>query len=655
MATDHEPLNSYGHSMRYIYARFLLLVFLLLPSLAFAQRYRAIPIPTRDGKTLAADLYTTDTTLRRPTILIQTPYNKNRYRTAVDLGLSGGALPYDSVNYNYVILDWRGFYGSTSAAVAGYDRGLDGYDAVEWIAAQNWSDGKVGTWGGSALGAIQFMTARHHPPHLVCAVPMLKDFKTKYTDNYYGGVFRREHVETVGGLGLTNVDLVLEHPTNDATWQFVERGSDDAEEFSAPMLLISGWHDHYPDDILRAFSDLRARSDASAREHHRLIMGPWLHGEVDLEQQGELSFPNGVGVANDAALRFFDFWLRNANNTWRSQPVMVYYQMGENQWRATDAWENVASLVDTLYLASGGLLSTVAPTTGGADSFRYDPRDPSPAVGGSRFYFPGSVLPSSQGPKDQRPLVESRSDLRIYTTPELTAPLVIAGAVRVELRISSDRYDTDVSVRLCDVYPDGRSMLITQGIRRLRFRGGYRPGDTMALTPGEIVQVPVDLQNTAITLLPGHRLRIDVASSCWPHFDLNPNTGGPLYEEGGDTLIATNTIHWGGANLSRLLIPVGEGPSGVIDRTEGGDVSMSVRPNPLSASGLIRLVSPRSGPFYLDLLTLAGESTGIRMEGEVDSGERIIAIDPVGLSAGAYLLRGVVAGESVAHLVYVMR
>jgi len=635
--------------------RTLLALLAFIPAVTVSQEYVPVSIPTRDGKSLAADLYSGDTTVRRPTILIQTPYNKNRYRVAVDLGLSGGALPYDSAHYNYVIVDWRGFHGSTDAAIPGYDRGLDGYDAVEWIAVQPWSDGKIGTWGGSALGAIQFQTARHHPPHLVCAVPMIKDFKTKYEDNYYGGVFRREHVETVAQLGLTNVDIVLEHPTNDITWQLLEAASDHPEEYTVPMLLVSGWFDHFPDDVLRAFDDLRTRSATQVRNDHRLIMGPWLHAEVDAARQGELSFSNAVGVANDAALRFFDFWLRNANNTWRSQPVVYYYQMGENKWRSADAWEDVAVRLDTLYLAAGGVLASTVPHVDGVDSYRYDPRDPSPAVGGSRFYFPGSVIPPSQGPKDQGPLVESRSDLLIYTTEVLASPLVIDGGVTVALACSSDRYDTDVSVRLCDVYPDGRSMLITQGIRRLRFRNGSRPSDTASVPSGQTVWATVALQNTAITIPPGHRLRIDVASSCWPHFDLNPNTGGPLYQAGGDTLVAMNSIHHGPSYPSRVVLPIGSGSSSVHDALFTR-ASMSIVPQPLSHTGRVRVVGNRSGAYRLVIMTIYGEETGVSLAGTVgDHDASDITIDVASLGVGIYIVSGTIAGSPVMSMMRVVR
>ena len=233
----------------------LALVFIVSQFANAQTRHRAISIPTRDGKVLAADLYSTDTTVKRPTILVQTPYNKAFYRIAVNIPAQAGAsmFPWDTANYNYVVLDWRGFNGSAGVAVTGYDRGLDGYDAVEWIATQPWSNQKVGTWGTSALGLIQFQMARHHPPHLVCAVPLAKDFKTKYTDFYYGGEYRKEHVESLESLGLASSALILARPTYDVTWKAIESGTDYADEIQIPMLSISGWYDHFPDDIFRAF------------------------------------------------------------------------------------------------------------------------------------------------------------------------------------------------------------------------------------------------------------------------------------------------------------------------------------------------------------------------------------------------------------------
>jgi putative CocE/NonD family hydrolase len=164
----------------------LVLALACAPFIAQAS-YLESRIPMREGQSLAADLYYVLPLTRKPTILIQTPYNKLLLRNAT--------LPFDLADYYVVIVDWRGFFGSTAAASAGYDLGLDGYDCVEWIAAQSWSDGKVGMYGGSALGAIQFMTARYRPPHLVCAMPTITDFKKGYTNFYWGGDYRKENSE----------------------------------------------------------------------------------------------------------------------------------------------------------------------------------------------------------------------------------------------------------------------------------------------------------------------------------------------------------------------------------------------------------------------------------------------------------------------------
>jgi len=348
----------------------------LLMSTGYAQTqtsYLPLTIPTRDQKFLAADLYALDTTKALPVILIQTPYNKNFYRSRVGQPLTGGSsLPYDSLHYNYVVLDWRGRFGSKDADVPGYDRGLDGYDAVEWIARQKWSNGKVGTWGGSALGQIQYQTARHHPPHLVCAAPMIKDFKTKYSDYFYGGVFRKEHVESLAKLGFLSVSTILDHPTNNLVWRIVENNSNYPDEIAVPMLLISGWYDHFPDDVIRAFYDLRTKSALAVRQQHKLIMGPWLHTEVGKAEQGQLTYPNAVGVADSAALRFFDFYLRGIQNGYERDPIIRYYQMGINDWRATGDWFALSSTSASFYLQPGGLLAATKPAGNAPpDSFRF--------------------------------------------------------------------------------------------------------------------------------------------------------------------------------------------------------------------------------------------------------------------------------------------
>ncbi len=518
--------------------------------------FEDVGIPMRDGKSLAADIYHNGGIASKPVILIQTPYNRLLYR--VTLTRPGSAFPLDTMRYHYVFVDWRGFFGSSDATVPGYDRGLDGYDAVEWIAAQPWCNGKVATYGGSALGKIQFQTARHQPPHLVCAMPMIIDYRTEYSDYYYGGVLRREHVESLEGLGFMTVNQITAQPVETVFWDVVKSSSDYPEDIAVPLLMVSGWFDHYPTDVLRAFTDLQDRSDASVREAHRLIMGPWLHGGVDREKQGELTFPGTAMVARDAALQFFDYHLNGAKNGWPLTPNIRFYRMGLNRWLDIDRWGMWDTGQFTLYLHKDGGIAPdpeAGPAQGRAVS--YNPRDPSPSHGGARF---NPFDPSLEaGPIDIRDVVESRDDVLVYTSDTLEEAIHFLGGLRLECSFSADRTDTDIAVRICDVYPDGRSIILTDGIHRARFRNGTDHEEL--LTPGEPATCTVELQEISHEFMPGHRIRVVISGSNYPRFDLNPNSGGALYEPG-DTLIVNITIYSGGQDGSRLVFD-GFVPSGV--------------------------------------------------------------------------------------------
>lgn len=610
-----------------------------------------IAIPVRDGEQLAADRYSTDTTTAKPVILIQTPYNKNLYRLTTQLPpQAGNPFPIDTNAFHYVILDWRGFYGSRDVPAAGYDRGLDGYDAVEWIAAQPWCNGKVGTWGPSALGGIQFQTARHQPPHLVCAVPLVKDFKTQHSNYYYGGEFRKAHVQALQTLGFFAKGLILAHPTNDFFTQAVEASTDYPEEIAVPMFVIGGWFDHYPDDVLRAFSDIRNRSDAQVRDQHRLLFGPWTHSGIDKAEQGELEYPNAVGVANDAALQFFYYHLLDVQNGWPLTAPARYYQLGENEWREASGWSDVVAAADSTfyYLRGEGVLSTAG--IGGPDilpdELEYDPRNPSPTHGGS--FFDPLNRDAAVGPFDQREMVESRDDALLYTTSPLTNDVTVTGPITVELYVSSNQPDTDFGVRLCDVYPDGRSMILTQGIRRLRFRDGFRPQDTALGVPGEIYKVDVELQNLAITFKAGHRIRIIVTGSNYPHFDVNPNTAAPLYDSP-DSVVATNHVYLAPQYLSRVILPT-QNTTGVAGgETINQSATLQISPNPIHKQGIIRVRTQQQGRLNLALYDAAGKKALTIADRTIEAGEQNIPFRiPNRLSSGTYFCRMYLNGAIVS-------
>ena len=545
--------------------------------------YVPIQIPTRineiQKKYLNADLYTSDTTKPKPVILVQTPYNKNLYRISNGSGISGAQMPYDTVNYNYVVMDWRGFYSNKAQDSTGYNRGLDGYDAVEWIATQKWSNGKIGTWGGSALGMIQFQTAAQNPPHLVCSAPFIKDFLNKYEDYYYGGVLRKEHTESLEKFGFITVNLVTSHPDEDKIWQYAETISQLAPKIKVPMLMATGWFDHFPGDVIRAFNDIRTMSDISVRSTHKLIIGPWSHMSIGQADQGDLSFPESVGLIPQIANQFFDHYLLDEGNNYENNATVNYFEMGTNQWVSTGDWNSIQRKSDTLYLNKDRKLLTtppppiMSPIGEKPDTILYNPKDPSPTVGGSRFNPFDKTL--KVGPLDISNTVENRKDVLVYSTNELDKPMQINGSVNIVLMTSSDKTDTDYGVRLTDVYPDDKSIILTQGITRLRFREGT---STEKLgKPGEKYRIEIKLEPLAHVFLQGHKFRIDITSSNYPMFALNLNDGGPMYSSG-DTMSAVNLVHHSAEDLSYIVIPSMKSFASVDDQNSNAD--FHIFPNP---------------------------------------------------------------------------
>lgn len=512
------------------------------------ETYKRAPIdiPMRDGKKLAADLYTSYANAKKPTVLIQTPYDKSKYWTQLKQ-----RIPFSLEDYNIVILDWRGRFASKQALSAKSNTGQDGYDAVEWIAKQSWSNGKVGTYGGSALGDVQFKTASYNPPHLVCCVPMVKDFKVTYEGFYFGEEFRKEQVESLQTLNFYETSKILAQPIYSQYWKAIEKLTDISASIKVPMLMIGGWFDHYPDLVLRAFSDLQTKSDPKVRGRHKLVYGPWQHGNLNERKQGILDFANAEGFGDRQAIRFMDFYLLGRNNDWESTPTTQYYQMGDEAWNNAKTWDGIQRNEVPCYLNANKTLVFDKPTSPvSSASYDYDPKNPTPSFGGKRFDPTRPNLVS--GPQDQK-TVEPRNDVLVFTSDTLTSDLKINGLIKTQLFFSSNQKDTDVSIRFCDVYPDGKSVLMAEGIQRCRFRNSLEKEELMV--PGTIYRIDVKLQNIALTMKKGHKIRIIASSASYPIFDKNPNNGGKLYSDK-TTFVAKNTIYFGKDRLSRIIIPV---------------------------------------------------------------------------------------------------
>lgn len=512
-------------------------------------------VPMRDGRSLSADVFLPKSGGKHPVLLIQTPYDKNLVRPwFAGEGRWGSDSLFTDPNYAFVITDWRGKFASSGALTQGTQANLsqDGYDTCAWIAKQEWCDGKIATWGPSALGRVQYETARANPPNLVCAVPMVMPLNLDHDIYFPGGALWEEFLSMIGrlGFGTQLYNQVTARAVKDDTWKVVERTFVRPEEFQVPMLFIGGWYDIYTDGVLNAFAAVRAGGGTRARGNSKLVMGPWLHN-TDQLKNGQLDFPKARLYGMKRARGFIDYWVRGvANGFDATEPSISYYQMGVDEWRATSIWPPTGTRDRKYYLHPDRSLSTSAPQRApAAASFRYDPASPVPTIG-------GHVLDPALkgGPQDQREKVESRGDVLVFSTPALTSDLPVTGKIKIALHVSSDRLDTDFTAIVTDVYPDGRSMLVTEGIRRMRFRNTTSREELM--NPREIYAVTIELTNTAITFLKGHRVRVIISSSNYPKYALNLNDGGPMYKKG-NGLVATNTVYADATHPSALVLPVG--------------------------------------------------------------------------------------------------
>lgn len=612
----------------------LLLLSLFLKT-TFAQLNPvAVTIPMRDGKLLAADIYLPNgDSLPRPTILIQTPYNKNFYH-ALGLPLQIG-YAINSSPFNFVIADWRCFYGSAAACTTSVNRGEDGFDCVEWIAQQSWSNDSVGTWGPSALGLIQFQTAKENPPHLTCCVPIVAGMRSDYERYFPGGVYRTEYVQMLDALGYGLSALLLAHPVHDIYWTVAEASTFYPASIQVPMFMIGGWYDHATEEVLESFEGIRTQSATPVRSLQKLLMGPWTHNTTANAPLGigQLNYPEALHASDSLARKFFDYYLLNSPNSWNTRPVVEYFQMGENTWNNDVSW-NASGLTNyNLYLHDDGSLSLNMPAAG-SQNIIYDPHNPSPTVGG-----PTLLSTLDQGPYDQSPVVESRNDILSFTTAPLSSDVVMRGRPSAHLKVSSDKTDTDFSIRLTDVYPDGRSMLVLDGIRRMRFRNGYTAGDTSSIIPGNIYTLDVDLfANTAITFLAGHQIRVDITSSNYPRFDSNLNNGQTMYVAG-DTLVAQNTVYMNSTDASYVTLPLENFPDGISETRSDGNIV--IFPNPGNDGFNVYFKSFSGGRISVTLMEPAGRVVQTK-DLQVSKG----FISTRNLPAGIYFLRAEM-GEKV--------
>lgn len=567
---------------------------------------RAVAIPMRDGTILRADVYRPTGDGPFPTLLTRTPYDRTQPPT---LAAGPDAFRATAAGYAVVLQDTRGRWGSDGAFVPFEHEADDGYDTVEWVAAQPWCDGNVGMTGASYVGYTQWTAASRRPPHLRAIAPVVATSDLHDYWIYEGGapslwfnvswllslgldaVGKRfpgeawrverlvaamdvlgDHIPTRPGQTPAVMDEVgigdlyrtwVAHPERDAYWQPLSPRAAHAD-IGVPVFNVAGWYDCFIGGSLANHVGMTAdgASDA-ARTGTRLVVGPWRHAFPILgDPAGDAVFGIGsTGLGVDMAglqLRFFDRWLKGVAPATPDAPVRLFI-MGTNVWRDEPAWPLARAVPTDLYLRSGGRANTLwgdgrltlaAPDAGElADTFISDPADPVPTRGGNLCCW---QLVQAPGAFDQTG-VEERDDVLVYETEPLDDDLEVTGPVALTVHVSSTAPDFDVTAKLVDVFPDGVARNLCEGIVRARYRNGTHAPEL--LPPGEVGALRVDLIGTANVFRAGHRIRLEVAASNWPRFDRNPQTGGPI--AGADELRpARQTIHHDAAHPSRLHLHV---------------------------------------------------------------------------------------------------
>ncbi|MBM4187653.1 MAG: CocE/NonD family hydrolase [Gemmatimonadetes bacterium] len=556
----------------------LLIAALVPPSLdgQIVNRF-GVRVPMRDRVELVANLWLPAPTGKHPTILLRTPYDKTaqyrRYR--LDRYLQAG--------YAVMVQDTRGRGDSEGRFDFYFPEGKDGYDTIEWIARQSWSNGRVGMDGGSYLGAVQWLAARERPPHLACIIPTASSGRLFDEIPYLGGAFRLDwaldwlnltaervsqgdlnelvkwdslllqrplaRLDSLLGRPMALYQRMLAHSTLDAYWRRIQFGPEDYARIEVPVLTVTGWFDGDQPGALSYWDGMEALGRPN---NHYLIVGPWNHGQTYLGgavKQGEFALDStAIFPIQEERIRFFDWCLKRATPSYDAPRARVYLT-GRNGWLAGDRYPLREVSPRPIFLASGGRANTL----NGDGALRWEP---SAAAAVDTFrYDPDRPVPSRPLATDHRP-VEERADVLVYTTEVLTDPLELLGRPIVKLWAATDGPDTDFTAKLLDVYPDGRAVLLgpsPTGVRRARYRNGYLREELV--TPNEPIEYTIEMADIGHRLAAGHRLRLEISSSAFPFIDRNANTGRPVAT---DTTwrVARQTVFHGAERPSRVVLPV---------------------------------------------------------------------------------------------------
>jgi putative CocE/NonD family hydrolase len=527
--------------------------------------------PVRDGTTLAADLVLPQQT-PVPAVVMRTPYGRGGERS------TARADAFAKAGYAAVWVDVRGRGDSDGEFHPYRNDGPDGADVIDWVAGQEWCDGAVATYGGSYAGRIQWLTALHRPPALramiVLVTPsdpfvenptgvpwpmhihwyrMTDGRAVQYTENVdWMDVYQHRplaDLDEAAGFRSALWREECRHQTLDDWWEPV-RYQHRMTEVDVPTLHISGWYD---DEEIGTPANFAAMT-AAGRAGQRLLMGPWGHQVNAGRQLGELDFGQGSVLDLEAVMTgFLDETLRGTAST--GHGAARVFLMGADRWLDLNGWPPPGGQRRAWYLDSDGHANSrfgdgrlgEAPSSGPspADEWVHDPDRPVPFI----------TNPSSGqiGGPDDYAGVESRADVLVYTSEPVLEPLDVVGPVRLIAYVSTSAADTDVCAKLLDVHPNGFAQRLCDGLLRLRYRDGH---DRVAdVKPGTVYEVEVVMWDTAQRFLPGHRIRLEVASSAHPKFAVNLGIAADQTDST-EGVLAENVLYHDANRPSRLILPI---------------------------------------------------------------------------------------------------
>lgn len=533
-----------------------------------------LAVPMADGIVLRSDLYRPCTFPKAPTILVRIPFSSG---VKNELGADAIASFWAARGYNVVVQGTRGRYKSDGSFYPLRHERRDGLNTLAWLRRQTWFDGRLGLWGGSAFGHTAWAIADEANAGRLAL--HLQIVSTSFREMLHqGGAFALESalywaVRSHGDVDIWPTQEQLDrgfagwpmieadnravrdvgffndwarNPQHAPYWSEID-GEDRARSIKGPVLLLGGWQDPFLPTQLRDFMTIRSGAAPHVAAASRLIIGPWTHADT-------IRFPDGTNAGDyrpesvRSSLPWFDHHLMDRPVDRSIAPPVQIFVLGENTWRAEQEWPLARARETDFYLVRGSnssgsadaghqLLSAASNVATPPLTWVHAPRNPVPTRGGAMLGNRAGIRPQND--------VEARDDVLVFTSAALPADTEVTGPVHAELHVATTAPSADFVVKLVDVHPDGRAFNVTDGI----LRRTYEPGSTRA------TNIRVELNPTSMLFRKGHRIRVEIASSNYPRFDINPGTGRDIPTES-QPVTSTQTLFVGGGTPSRIFLPL---------------------------------------------------------------------------------------------------